>query len=370
MAATFGIEEEYVLLDPITLRPVPLGLDAIRDLGAATDGGLVDKEFFPSQVEFSTPICRTSADALDAVCGFRRRLAGWATDAGVLAAASGTPFDLAADAALTPDDRYARIGADIGALVQDHQINGLHVHIGIADREDRVRASNALRPWIPVLLALSANSPFWRGRDTGFASWRAVHSRRWTTYGVPPRFRDAAHHDETVSALRGIGATSDSATINWNVRLPTAYPTLEVRVCDAQLDAWSSIGLAVLIRALTDVATKERVDDAEHTLTDAALWHASRHGTEATLVDPSSGRLAPAPQVLRGLYRRIIPHIHDPIDRASVADLIIQATAGRTGADAQRRAFAAGPVALAELYRSRLVELPASAPPVAAPVGA
>src|SRR6185503_4533061 len=99
-------------------------------------------------------------------------------------------------------------------LVGDHQINGLHVHVGVPDRDAGIRALNALRPWMPVLLALSANSPFWRGRDTGYDSWRAIHSQRWTIHGIPPRFRDSADYDDALAALSGIGATSDAGTVN------------------------------------------------------------------------------------------------------------------------------------------------------------
>ena len=124
------------------------------------------------------------------------------------------------------------------------------MHVGFDDRDERVRALLRLRPWLPTLLALSSNSPFWAGHDTGFDSWRAIHSRQWTTYGSPPAFTDAADYDETVSALIGIGATLDGGTINWNIRLAVLHPTVEIRVCDAQLDAQSVLTLALLIRAL------------------------------------------------------------------------------------------------------------------------
>ena len=95
---------------------------------------------------------------------------------------------------MSDSERYARIAGDIATITAEHQINGLHVHVGFDDREERVRSLNALRPWLPTLLALSSNSPFWSGHDTGFDSWRAIHSRRLTTYGTPPVFRDAADY--------------------------------------------------------------------------------------------------------------------------------------------------------------------------------
>jgi carboxylate-amine ligase len=217
MPVTFGIEEEFVLLDRTRLEAVDLGGEAVAALsrGQGSAGDTIVHEFFESQLEHATPVCAGLPDAWDAVTGFRRRLADWADAAGVLAVGSGTPFRVAEPSAVTADERYERIAHDIGGLTAEHQINGLHVHVGIPDRDAGVHISNGLRPWLPVLLALSANSPFWQGRDTDFDSWRTIHSRRWTTHGVPPLFRDAADYDRTVAALRGLGATSDPATINW-----------------------------------------------------------------------------------------------------------------------------------------------------------
>lgn len=347
---TFGIEEEFVLLDPHTLVTVDLGLSAVAELGGSCPGVVV-REFFPSQVEFATPVCTTVDEALDAVGGFRRRLSDWADRAGVVVAPSGTPF---ATDGREPEleGRYALIAHDIAGLTAEHQLNGLHVHIGIPDRDAGVRASNFLRPWLPVLLALSGNSPFWQTHDTGFASWRAIHSRRWTTHGIPPYFADAAEHDEVVARLSGVGATSDPGTINWHVRLSAAYPTLEVRTCDVQLDPFSSVALAALVRALV-------VEGFEHEIPrpdrfegwDAALWHAARHGIADDLVDPTSGLLVPAAaaiETLQDLVQARLP----AADRGLVERFLADAAQSGGGAARQRRAHASG--RLATLYRDQV----------------
>lgn len=360
MPTTFGIEEEFVLLDPHTLTTVDRP-DAVRALATGTsDGtrrganGTVVTEFFASQVEHATPVCQTMDDALD----FRHRLGGWAADAGLVAAGTGTPFRAAPGAAITDGERYTRIGHDVAGLAPAHQINGLHVHVGLPDRDDRVRASNALRAWLPALLALSSNSPFWNAHDTGFDSWRAVHSRRWTTYGIPPRFDSAAHYDDVVASLAGIGATSDPGTVNWNVRLSATHPTVEVRVFDAQLDPWSAVGLAMVARALAEHAPEI---PADATVTDAALWHAARHGIRSTLVHPETGRPAPATQVLSALHDVVMPHLSSPAERACVGALLAHASTGATGSAAQRAAAADGEAGLAQLYRSALMHAPRSA---------
>jgi carboxylate-amine ligase len=355
MRTTFGVEEEFMLLDPHRLAPVDLGRQAVDDLG--DDGaGAIAREFLCSQIEYATQICDTFADAHEALLGFRRRLGRWAADAGVVAAGTASPFHADPHPAVSTDDRYARATADIGALTDDHQINGLHVHVGIPDRDTGIHVSNALRAWLPVLLALSGNSPFWEGRDTGYDSWRAIQSRRWTTYGIPPRFDDASDYDRTVSELIGVGATSDDGMLNWNVRLSHKYPTLEVRVCDVQLDPTTSVVLATIIRALVDTTTtqeRDRAPDAraDAAQVDAALWHAARHGVGGTLLDPVCGRQVAASVVLDALHDRIAPMLHDGDERSAVETFLEGAV---TGATLQRRAAASGIRALGALYGERL----------------
>ena len=348
--ATFGIEEEFVFLDRRTLQTVDLGARAIVALGRGADRA-VTGEFFPSQVEFSTPVCTRSGEAFDAVLEFRGALAAFADAAEVVVAGTGTPFR-AAPRADVWSGRYATIAEDIAGLATEHQLNGLHVHVGIPDRDAGVRASNFLRPWLPALLALSANSPFWQGCDTGFASWRAIQSRRWTTHSTPPYFADAAEYDAALARLAGVGATSDAGTINWHARLSRRYPTLEVRVCDAQLDPRSSVALAALIRALVvegfDVDTPR---PGRYEGWDAAHWHAARHGTGSTLIDPASGRPVPAVVVIDAL-RTIAERHLDTEGRRETAGFFAELERSGTGASRQRRAHAAG--MLANLYRSRL----------------
>lgn len=354
-APTFGIEEEFVLLDPATLTATDRAaeaIDALRPFG----GGVVGKEFFPSQLEHASPVLSTAAEGLDAVLGFRARLRSWADAAGVVAAGSGTPFRTQPRAGISADARYAHIAGDIAGVTPDHQINGLHVHVAIPDREYGIRSSNLLRGWLPTLLALSAGSPFWHGVDTGFDSWRSIHGRRWTTYGVPPRFADAAEHDRFLAALDGVGATSDPGTINWNVRLSARYPTVEVRVFDAQLDGRSSVALALLTRALVMAAVELSAADPEGVdITDAALWHAARYGVRGSLVHPQSSQLVPAHEALEALRSFAQPHLLDVQERELVDELFARVLRDGSPAARQRAAYASGVGALAELYRTELV---------------
>jgi carboxylate-amine ligase len=365
MPVTFGIEEEFVLLDRTRLEAVDLGAEAVaalsRSRGDAAD--TIVHEFFASQLEHATPVCTGFADAWGAVTGFRRRLAEWADAAGVVAAGSGTPFRVAGASAVTADERYERIAHDIGGLTAEHQINGLHVHVGIPDRDAGVHISNGLRPWLPVLLALSANSPFWHGRDTEFDSWRTIHSRRWTTYGIPPLFRDAADYDHAVASLRGLGATSDPGTINWSIRLSPRLPTVEVRVCDAQLDPDSAVALALIVRALAEAALASAPVTFDATPWDAALWHAARHGLRVGLLHPLTGRPATAAAVVQALGERVAPRLADAAERDAVERLLTATLVGGNGATRQRAAKRRGIPALAELYRSLLSPRDTAEPP-------
>lgn len=353
MGPTFGIEEEFVLLDPATLTTVDVAPHAVQEL-KSTEGGVVAHEFFRSQVEFDSPVCQSAADARETIQAFRDGLSRWAHETGVIAAGTGTPYRARAGAGLSAGERYARIAEEIAGITPEHQINGLHVHVGFDDPEARVRSLNGLRPWLPTLLALSANSPFWTGHDTGFDSWRAIHSRRWTTFGIPPPFHDAADYASTVSALIGVGATLDGGTINWNVRLSSRYPTVEIRVCDAQLDPGSVIALALLVRALAAAGARSepcsRAAAPDGALRDAALWHAARFGLTGQLVN-EEGRLVPAGHAVDSMLTHAAPLLKEFGDLETVVGAVALMARRGNGASAQREALQLGVSGLAELYR-------------------
>ncbi|MFF2050590.1 YbdK family carboxylate-amine ligase [Leifsonia sp. NPDC058194] len=345
MRTTLGVEEEFVLLDPVTLTPVARAADAVTALGGPRrEGGAVTQEFFPSQLEYATPVCDTAAEASEALEQFRRALRAWASDAGLLAAGVGLPYRTAHVAQVTDEERYRDIASRFGLVVPDHQLNGLHVHVGVGDRDEAIVALNRLRPWLPALLALSANSPFWRAEDTGFDSWRAIHSRRWTTHGIPPAFLDAADYDRRAGALSGIGGTVDAGTLNWVVRPSERYPTVEVRVFDAQLDGVTSTALAALVRGLVTTPPEGDVDllPLSPELLDAAHWHAARDGLGGELVNPLDGRLRPAPEVVEALLAQARPGLVEHGDASLVAAAVARLLSDGNGATRQRRALAQG----------------------------
>lgn len=352
---TFGIEEEFVFLDPATLSPAHVAPQIRSELLAAGfDSSVVHHEFFQSQIEFASPVFDSRLTAARSLGEFRAALHAAATVHGVVVAGTGTPYQKSPAPVMTEDSRYAAIANVVGALSHEHEINGLHIHVGIPDQESGLRCLNSIRRWLPTLMAICANSPFWCGHDTGFASWRAIQSRRWTTAGCPPHFTDAADYRNRVQALVGIGGTPDSSCIAWYARLSEHQPTLEIRVADAQLQPWSSVLLALLCRGL--VATylsggtlQESVPSAE--FLDAALWHGARYGMDGELVHPFHETLVPAAEAVQALLDAISPALEASGDLAAVMSLVRQLQAEGSGAQQQRRWYASGGQhALAELF--------------------
>jgi carboxylate-amine ligase len=265
-----------------------------------------------------------------------------------MAASIGTAPDTVPFPSITDVERYHRIVRDMAGVIADHQVSGLHVHVGVPDRESGVVALNAARPWMPLLTAISTNSPLWRGYDTGFASWRTVLLRRWTTSGCPPSFVDAADYDRRITRLLGIGGVGDLGLISWDVRLSQHLPTIEFRMGDAQLDAETSLLVAALCRALvthalekpgaTDAAANDSADVPPELLS-AALLHSAHFGMRERVFDPVTGGLAPAGEALTGFVRKLELELAETGDLEAVSDAAARLLHEGTGADRQRAAF-------------------------------
>lgn len=344
----FGIEEEFVLLDATGLHPLDLGNAVYSEFfGDPNFGGCLGREFLACQLEFTSPVLRSLAEAHSCLSRFRSRLTATAAAFDALAAGVGVPFASSGQPALSPEPRYREVGERMGALIDEHRVQALHVHVEVPCRDAGVAALNRLRIWLPTVLALSVNSPFRSEADTGFGSWRSVALRRWSTAGCPPRFASADDYDRRERALIGLGATVDRGAIAWQARLSSRYPTLEIRVADAQLDAADAVLIAGICRALVRSAL-DRAEGGEPCssiapeLLDAALWHAGRFGLDGTLLSPGEGRALPAAEVVAELREWIDGALHDLGDAEAVDDGLERLARLGTGAARQRRAFAEG----------------------------
>jgi glutamate---cysteine ligase / carboxylate-amine ligase len=349
---TVGVEEEFLLLDRRTGLPVPVAGPVLQDAAWLDRHGrsTLQHEVLRSQVETATPVCHSLDEVAATLRESRRALALAAERHHVGLASIGAAPDCYLEQPLTTTIRYLAMHRQAAGLLDEQLINGMHVHVEVPSRAHGVQVLNRLRPYLHVLLAFSANSPMWRGRDSGFASWRAVHSQRWPVEGAPPYFPDAHAHDRHIQSLLRTGVVLDTAMVYWQARLSEQYPTVEVRVGDVALDVDGAVAYTGLVRGLIVAALSEEEDGDSCPvpaagLLRAASWQAARYGLDGELVSPSSVSagmpvLAPAASVVRGVAARAARHLgaEGPALLALVEAVLEQGN----GAQRQRRAWAQG----------------------------
>jgi carboxylate-amine ligase len=292
-AATIGVEEEFFLVDK-TGRLVQRAPETLDDTGD-TDADL-KPELLRCQVELATGICATGPQLYEDLVGLRARLARGAAHNGARLAATGTVVhQQPGDPPVGPGSRYHRIAEHFGRLVIGELVCGCHIHVGVPDRETAIEVANHLRPWLPMLLALSANSPFLDGRDTGYASSRQVIYSRWPSAGPPPYLESLDHYEAIMAGLLETGAALDRKMVYWDIRPSEHQPTIEVRVPDVQGTVREAVFIAVLVRTLV-AAALDLVDDgveAPRVPTEvirAGLWRAAKDGLWGRCPDPETGR--------------------------------------------------------------------------------
>ena len=348
----FGIEEEFLFLDEHSLVPVALAAGTRERITRLRTGGEVTKEYLTSQIECLTEPVSTGADA-EAQLRHLRELIGWhAQEQQAIAASSGTPFATTRSSAVSPAPHYDVVAEQLGHLTHDHEVNGLHVHVEVHDDEERVRALDRVRGWLPVLLALTGNSPFVEGRDTSFASWRSILIRRLPGSWSPPHFRDLTDYRSGVQRLIDLRAIADAASLSWAVRISERYPTVEVRVFDAQLTPEESVLAALLSRAI--VLTDDQPPAAIGAdVIDASLWTAARRGMDARVIDPTTGEIDDARTVAERMQGVIAPALRELGDEEWVHDGLARLRTDGTGATRQRRSVEQnGTAGLARLLRA------------------
>jgi carboxylate-amine ligase len=362
VAASVGVEEEFLLVDRCSGLPVPAAAEV---LAAAAGGGppVLKPELQRSQVESATGVCRTLAEVREQLAAGRERLAAAAAGRGLAVLPTGHPPRSAGPPGLMAGERFERIGATYQAVVRDYQTCGCHVHVGVPDRSVAVAVLGHLRPWLPTLLALSANSPFDAGTDTGYGSWRTVLQSRFPGYGVAPECGSVAEYDRALDALVACGVLVDRQMGFWLARPSEHLPTVEIRVADTALTADDAVLLAALVRALVttsvdDVTAGRPAPPAPAPVLTAALWTAARHGLSGPAVDlyPSNPRqsdvhqgdagrgdpwrpeLVPAGDLLRRLVEHVGPALDAAGDTAEVTTQLDRLRREGTGADRQRAA--------------------------------
>ena len=339
-----GVEEELLLVDPDTGRLTAVAEHAIRKHegkdGAGDDEPDVERELFRQQIETMTDPCETLDDLEEQLRSGRRTLTGLASDVGAAAVAMPTPVLVDEGSDITPKPRYERIREEYGELARTALASAMHIHVDVDDEEQGVRVLDGIRPWLPVLLAVSANSPYSRGQDTGHASWRTQIWTRWPSHGTGEAFGSAATYDEVRGTLTEWGAALDDGMIYFDARLSQKYPTVEIRVTDVCTDIADALLVAALARGLVSAAAADDpVEPWRSELVRAATWRASRYGLADRLVHPLERRLAPAREVLDSLVQLARPALDEAGDRQRVDDLVEELFSRGTGATRQRRVF-------------------------------
>lgn len=336
-----GVEEELFLVDPGSGVLLPVSARALR---AHDDSRQVEHELFLEQLETATVPCLGLAELDAELRRGRRSAASDAESAGAVIAAVATAA-VDTDAAMTPKGRYQSMAERHGVLVRENLVCGMHVHVEVAGDQEAVTALDRIRPWLPVLLALSANSPFWGGEDTGYASFRAQVMDRWPSSGPTEPFGTAAEYHAAIERLIATTAALDEAMIYFDARPAANYPTLEIRVADVCTEVEDAVLIAALARALVATALREAEEGVplphwRVELLRACRWAASRWGTARDLVHPVEREPRPAYEVVTDLVGHVGAALDATGDRETVEAALDKLRIRGTGSVRQRAVFA------------------------------
>ena len=336
------------MVDPETGRPVSvagrvLGQAARLPMGAEDDGepgGTLDAEFKQQQVETDTPPRSSLADLEHDLRRWRHHAVVAARRIGARVVASGTsPEPVKPE--IVRDARYERIVERYGITATEQLTCGCHVHVSVDSDDEGVTALNRIRVWLPILLAISANSPFWQGQDSRYASFRSQVMARWPSSGPTETFSSGAHYRSTVDEMVASGVLLDEAMVYFDARLSARYPTVEVRVADACLDVRDAVLLAALCRALVDTAVDEAaagvpMQEMPTTMLRLAMWQASKDGLDGDLLDVRTGRPRPARELIAALLEHVQPALEANGDSEAVRARVPQLLEAGNGARQQR----------------------------------
>jgi carboxylate-amine ligase len=309
---TIGVEEEFLLVDPQTCEPVPKNT-AVAAYAKSHHDVKLQLELTSCQLETTSRVAHTTQELRTELTYLRRIAAeaAEANDAQLVAVAM--PPTVPHEFPVTDTPRYRRIAEKFGMVAHEQGICGCHVHVAVPDRAAAVYVSNQLRPWLPSLLALTANSAVYRNTDTGYKSWRSICWARWPTAGPPPFFASPEDYDAAVRMMIDTGAALDSGMIYWDVRISATYPTVEVRVADIPSTVAETVLLATLIRAAVMTALQAyRRGDQPWRLRAGALraayWKAAHDGLDGYAIDLAHGRRSvPTCELIAGLVEHVRP---------------------------------------------------------------
>jgi glutamate---cysteine ligase / carboxylate-amine ligase len=312
---TIGIEEEFQIVD-LETRNLRSSVTEILEAGHQMLGEQLKREMFQAMVEVGTVICRDIDEARREVVYLRRTVADLIRSAGADLVAAGThPFARWENLDITDDQRYHALERDLQDIARSIAVYGLHVHVGIDDRDSAIEIMNEARYFLPHLLALSSNSPFWMGRDTGLKSYRSVIWGRMPRSGIPDTFTSWDEYSSFVNVLLRTNSIDEPKKIWWDIRPHPQFNTLEFRVCDMPTRVEVTLALAALFQAIVAKLSRLRERNLGFRVYQRALiaenrWRAMRYGVDGSLID--FGKVAEIP--MRQLGLELLEFVDDVVD--------------------------------------------------------
>jgi carboxylate-amine ligase len=343
-AFSIGVEEEYQIIHSET-RELYSKAEEILPIAKQVLGEEVQPELKRSQIEIATPVCQTLAEVRTELNHARRAVIEAATAHGANIAAAGThPFSRWQDQPLMPKERYESLLDDFQQLAREMVIFGCHVHVGIQDREMAVQVLDRARYWMAPLLALTANSPFWLGEDTGYESYRTLLWSRWPMSGLPPSFASLSDYEQLVQRFAETKCIEDATKIYWDIRLSERFPTIEFRVADVCMTIDEAVMLAGLIRALAQTCYQEiqqqlPTPTIQPELLRFAHWRSARYGLNAELMDIHTGKVVSAPDLIQSMLEWLRPVLEQHGEWEEVSGLVNKVLTEGTGAFRQRQVY-------------------------------
>ena len=336
-----GVEEEFLLVDRDSCVPRAVASTALR-AGADLDGDLT-AELQAEQIETGTYPQTDLDDVADEILTRRREAATAAHRAGAVAVPLAT-CPVPVDAHLTDDPRYDEMARRFGLTTAEQLTCGCHVHVAVTSDDEAVAVVDRIQPWLAVLLALTVNSPYWAGIDTGYGSYRSQVQTRWPSAGPTNPFGSAAAYRGITEELLRTETLLDRAMLYFDARPSHHHPTVEVRVGDVCRDPRDTLLLAALTRGLVETAAREwasgqPVAPARIEVLRLAIWRAGRSGIDDTLLMPHDWRPVAAAVVVDALIAHVAPALTAAGDLPTVQELWRDLRARRPGAHHQRRAY-------------------------------
>jgi glutamate---cysteine ligase / carboxylate-amine ligase len=341
---TLGIEEEYQTVDPVS-RDLRSHIQAeILEKGKLILQEKVKAELHQSVVEVGTGVCKNIKEAKAEVKGLRRDIIKLAQENGLRVASVAThPFSDWRTQEIHPDERYKNIVEDMQLVARANLIFGLHVHVGIEDRETAIHMMNHARYFLPHILALSTNSPFWLGMNTGLKSYRCKVFDKFPRTNIPDYFPSWGEYENFIKLLIKTNCIDNAKKIWWDIRPHPFFNTIEFRVCDIPMRADETIALAALIQATVAKLYKLYAANQGFRLYRRALimenkWRASRYGLDGKLIDFGKQTEVPVRDLIAE-YLEFVDDVLDELDSREEVEYIHKILEEGSGADRQLRVF-------------------------------